>query len=203
MSLLGRHLTGLADFSGRENRQPFWLWILIVYAAQMVIGMIIMIPLMTSWMSSMAPMMQGDPRRFDNHPELVMQMMMPMMRNMMTFAVIMSVIWLVLVAAAVTRRLHDTDRSGWWAAPVYAQHVLMPLSYALFFPKFFEAMGNMRDGMSPEQANAVMLPAMMPMMMLSLAGIIGFVMVIVLIVFLATDGTKGPNRFGADPLGVR
>lgn len=203
MTLLGRHLTGLADFSGRENRQPFWLWILIVYAAQMVVGMVIMIPLMMSSMTRMETTLRGDPQRFDTHPELAMQMMMPMMQNIMFFAVIMSVLWLVLVAAAVTRRLHDTDRSGWWAAPVYAQHVLMPLSYAVFFPKFFTAMGNMRDGMSPEQANAVMLPAMMPMMLLSLAGMIGFVMVIVLIVFLATDGTKGQNRFGADPLGVR
>ena len=38
MNLLGRHLTGLATFSGRENRQPFWLWILIVYAIQMIVG---------------------------------------------------------------------------------------------------------------------------------------------------------------------
>ena len=197
MSLLGRHLTGLADFSGRENREPFWLWLLIVYATQTVVGMLVMFPLMTSWM---APMMQGDPRRFDDHPELVMQMMMPMMRNMMTFGAVLGIVWVVMIAAAVTRRLHDSDRSGWWAAPVLALHVLMPLVYATVFPQFFAAMGSVRDGMTPEQVNAAMLPAMQPILWLSLVGMIGFVIMVVLIVFLCQPGTKGPNRFGPDPL---
>lgn len=200
MSLLGRHLTGLADFSGRENRQPFWLWILIVYIAQTVISMLIMIPMM---ISLMGPMMQGDPSRFDGHPELVMQMMMPLMRSMMIFAVVLGLVWISLVAAAATRRLHDSERSGWWAAPVLALHIAMPLVYATMFPRFFAAMGKIRDGMTPDQANAVMLPAMQPMMWLSVIGMIGFVMMVVLIVFLCQPGTNGPNRYGADPLAVR
>lgn len=200
MSLLGRHLTGLARFSGRENRQPFWLWILIVYAVQMAVGMVVMFPLMMSWMGSM---MQGDPHRFDGHPELVMQMMMPVMSNMMIFGAIFGIVWIVLIAAAVTRRLHDSGRSGWWAAPVLALHVVMPLVYATIFPKFFAAMGTMRDGMTPEQVNAAMLPAMQPMMWLSAVGMIGFVAMIALIVLLCQPGTNGPNRYGDDPLAVR
>lgn len=200
MSLLGRHLSGLADFSGRENREPFWLWILVVYVAQTVVGILIMFPLMFSWMG---PMMQGDPHRFDDHPELIMQMMMPMMSTMMTFGAVLGVVWIVLIAAAVTRRLHDSGRSGWWAAPVLALHVVMPLVYATIFPKFFAAMGAVRDGMTPEQVNAAMMPAMQPIMWLSLAGMIGFVIMIVLVVFLCQPGTSGVNRFGDDPLATR
>jgi len=54
---------------------------------------------------------------------------------------------LIPVTAVVVRRLHDTDRSGWWC--------------------FIQ-----------------LVPILGP---------------IVLLVFLATDGTKGDNRFGPDP----
>lgn len=197
MSLLSRHLSGLAAFSGRENREPFWLWILIAYATQTVVGMVVMFPLMAS---SMGPMMQGDPHRFDKHPELVMQMMMPMMRTMMTFGAVLGAIWIVLIAAAVARRLHDSNRSAWWAAPVLALHVIMPLIYGMILPKFFAAMSAMRDDMTQEQVNAAMMPAMQPMLWLTLMGMVGFVMMVVLIVFLCQPGTKGPNRYGDDPL---
>lgn len=55
---------------------------------------------------------------------------------------------LVPSVAVAVRRLHDTDRTGWWY-------------------------------------------------LLILAPVVG---VIVLIVFFATKGTEGPNRFGPDPL---
>ncbi|THD36557.1 MAG: DUF805 domain-containing protein [Sphingomonas sp.] len=200
MNLLGRHLTGLASFSGRENRQPFWLWILIVYAVQMVVGMIVMIPIMMGMIERMAPLMQGDPHRFDDHPELVMQMMTPMMSNIMVFAAIMAVVWLVLIGAAVVRRLHDGNRSGWWAAPVFACHVVMPLFYVSVMPRFFETFGTIRPGMTPDQVNAQMLPMMHSFGWLWLLGMVSFLMMIVLIVFLCLPGTQGVNRYGEDPL---
>ena len=200
MSLLGRHLTGLASFSGRENRQPFWLWILIVYGVQLVVGTIVMIPLMMSWMQ---PMMEGDPRRFDHHPELVMQIVAPMMSSMMVYVVIMVFILLALIAAAVVRRLHDGERSGWWAAPVFALQVAMPILYIGVLPKFFEVAGAISPGMTPEQINARMLPMMQSFGWLSLLGMVAFLMMIVLIVFLALPGTVGRNRYGEDPLALR
>jgi len=60
---------------------------------------------------------------------------------------IYSLATLIPVTAVIVRRLHDTDRSGWWC-------------------------------------------------FIQLVPILG---VIVLLVFLATDGTKGDNRFGPDP----
>jgi uncharacterized membrane protein YhaH (DUF805 family) len=200
MSLLGRHLTGLADFSSRENREPFWLWILICYAVHTVASMIIMIPLMMSMLDRMAPMMQGDPHRFDSHPELVFQMIAPMMSGMMVFYAVLGVVWLALIAAAVVRRLHDSDRSGWWASPVFVLHVVGPLLSMSTFPQFFGRMGAIRKDMTPDQVNAVMMPAMQSFMWVWLIGMIGFVIMIVLIVFLCQPGTRGQNRYGDDPL---
>lgn len=200
MSLLGRHLSGLATFSGRENRQPFWLWILIVYAVHMVVGIIVMVPLMFSMVDRMAPMMQGDPHRFDDHPELVMQMITPMMSSIMIVTVILSLLWVASIAAAVVRRLHDGDRSGWWASPVFAVHIVMPLLYLSAFPRFFDMMGKVKPGMTPDQVNAQMMPAMQSFAWVWLLGMVGFLLMIVLIVFLCLPGTQGTNRYGEDPL---
>jgi uncharacterized membrane protein YhaH (DUF805 family) len=56
--------------------------------------------------------------------------------------------------------------------------------------------------MTPDQVNAVMMPAMQmqSFMWVWLIGMIGFVIMIVLIVFLCQPGTSGQNRYGDDPL---
>ena len=70
--------------------------------------------------------------------------------NVMPFSSIWSLVTFLPSLAMGIRRLHDTDRSGWW-------------------------------------------------WLLSLIPLIG---IIVLIVFWCSEGTRGPNRFGPDPLGA-
>ena len=80
------------------------------------------------------------------------------------------------VAVAV-RRLHDTNRSGWW--------VLLPVvPYGIGF--------------------ALAGPAMLSGSMagLGMAGIfffIGLICAIVLLVFMVLSGTRGDNNYGPDP----
>ncbi len=90
---------------------------------------------------------------------------------------LLSAIWslaiLVPSLAVSVRRLHDIDRSGWW--------LLAPI-----------------------------LPVMLGMIFLFLSSFLlgGLLMaawvivVIVLLVWLCMDGTRGPNRFGPDPKSV-
>jgi uncharacterized membrane protein YhaH (DUF805 family) len=203
MNLLARHLIGLFDFQGRENRQPFWLWILIVYIVQLVVMAIAMIPLMTSWFDQMMPMMQGDPQRFDNDPQAVIQLMMPMMQNMITMTVVSAVLFFILTAAAVVRRLHDSDRSGWWSAPYYAMQIVSPIFMASFFPRYFSMMASMsatKPGSPPDFNNPAFQQAMQSMTLMSLVNILSFAILVMMIVFLVLPGTVGPNRFGDDPL---
>jgi uncharacterized membrane protein YhaH (DUF805 family) len=125
------------------------------------------------------------------------------MSSMMVFVVVLSFIWLALIAAAVVRRLHDGDHSGWWAAPVFAMHILMPLLYMSVMPKFFAAFATIRPGMTPDQVNAQMLPMMQSFGWVSLLGTLSFLVMILLIVALCLAGTSGPNRYGEDPLAFR
>ena len=73
------------------------------------------------------------------------------------------------------RRLHDTDRSGWWMA---LQLIVIAIFVAilLLFP-----------------VSSVSLPIMMLLIVLG--------MFIVLIYWFCQPGTPGPNRYGRDPLG--
>lgn len=200
MNLLSRHLTGLFDFKGRENRQSFWLWVLITYAAQYVVGALISIPLMMTSFENMQPIFGGDPKYFNQHPEMMMQAMEPMFRwGMMVNAVLMLAM-VVLLAAAVVRRLHDSDRSGWWASPVFAIQIATPILFATIFPAMFETFAKVRPNMSQAETNATFAPTMQSFTLLWSVGMLGFLLTIVLIVFLVLPGTVGPNRFGDDPL---
>lgn len=200
MNLLTRHLTGLIDFQGRENRQPFWLWILIVYIVQFAVMLIAMIPIMTSWFDQMMPAMQADPHRFDNDPQAMMQLMVPMMQNVMTMAVVSATLFFVLSAAAVVRRLHDSNRSGWWSFPYYAMQVVSPIFMLSFFPRYFTMMASLQPGRQPDVTNPALQQAMQSMAMMSLVNLLAFAIMVMMIVLLVLPGTVGPNRFGDDPL---
>ena len=200
MNLLTRHLTGLVDFQGRENRQPFWLWILIVYAAQMILSMIAMIPIMMNMFNDIMPLARNDPHALDGHPEVMARIMGSMMQQMMLFVMISAVLFFILVAAAAVRRLHDGDRSGWWIAPYFASQLVTPFAMASVFPRYFAIMASVKPGSPPNLADPAFQQASQSMALFSLVNLVGFVFMVVLIVFLVLPGTVGPNRFGDDPL---
>lgn len=79
---------------------------------------------------------------------------------------------LVPTLAVTARRLHDTDRSGWW------QVITIPAD--IFFFLF-------------EDASQFESASIWIVFVLTLA------VSIIMIVWLASRGTEGPNRFGGDP----
>jgi uncharacterized membrane protein YhaH (DUF805 family) len=83
---------------------------------------------------------------------------------------------LLLPSLAVSvRRLHDIDRTGWWILIIYVAVLVLA----------FVAIGAAFTGHAA--AAVIML-----LIMLALC--------VWLIVWFATKGTAGPNRFGPDPL---
>lgn len=85
---------------------------------------------------------------------------------------VVGLILLLPTVAAGARRLHDTGRTGWWQ--------IAPL--AVFIPFAVIAM-------------ALATPALF-----AVAGLGVLVVVIALLVFMASSGDEGPNRFGENPL---
>ena len=117
-----------ATFSGRAARSEFWWFILFV------MGMNFILTFVDSFLFGTVTTMPGGFSAETDRP---------------FFSAIFMLGTLLPTLSVLVRRLHDTDRSGWWY-----WIILIPM--------------------------------------------IGM---IVLIVWLASKGTPGPNRFGPDPLG--
>lgn len=95
--------------------------------------------------------------------------------------------------AVSVRRLHDTNRRGWWLlAPLVPYVVIIGAVVAGMSAVLMGARGAGFGGDGP------------PVAMFAIVGIslLAFmILAIVLLVFMCLEGTRGPNRFGADPKG--
>ena len=157
-----------ADFSGRSRRMEFWMWQLlqvIVYVVVVVLAMAV----------GGGAMMSGD-------PAAMMAAGGGMLIIMLLYMVYALAVLVPSLAVAV-RRLHDTERSGWWIlAPI------VPYLVALV-----AVMGGAATGTQSGLATAgiVSLICMLAALVLAL----------VLLVFYFIEGTKGPNKYGPDPKG--
>jgi uncharacterized membrane protein YhaH (DUF805 family) len=94
--------------------------------------------------------------------------------------------------AVAVRRLHDTNRSGWWLLLPLA--VMAVLGFALGAVLVeVEAMGG--------KVSATMVAAMSPRLVALLFSAAAWLVVVALfLVWFCSRGTAGANRFGADPL---
>jgi len=153
-----------AEFSGRSRRMEYWMWfvfLVLLYIAFWVLAMVI----------GGAALMTGDPRAA-----------MAAGGGMMIIGALFFLIWLALLIPGIAvgvRRLHDTDRTGWWLLAPIAPYILVWIGAAMAISGSTGIGG-----------------------ILSLIGMLGAVVLgITLIVFMFLDGTKGPNRYGPDPKG--
>ena len=156
-----------ADFSGRSRRMEFWMWQLfqvIVYFGIVILAMV----------------MGGGARMRGGDPTAVAAAGGGMLIVMLLYLLYVLAVFIPSLAVAV-RRLHDTNRTGWW--------VLAPLA-----PYLLVIVAGMLALASPDLA--------------PVAGIIGLVamvavfgLAITLLVFYFLEGTKGPNKYGPDPKG--
>ena len=158
-----------ADFSGRSRRSEFWMWV--VFQILIGIGFSAVILVIGG-----AAALSGDPGQ-----------MLAMGGAAMLIYVLYLLVGLAFLIpnfAVTIRRLHDTNRSGWWMMIFWGPYLLM-------IAATFMAGASASGGADPA-------------MTIGIAGILMLAMLVgglVLLVFLFLEGTRGPNQYGADPKG--
>lgn len=193
MEVLKIGFGGLLRFNGRDPRRQFWPWAAIVYGIMMLIAFVGMAPLL----SGMFLQMQRIARE---HPEDVTVVQGPtsysmtvhghgseIMPDLTPFLVAMGfslVLAVVLLAAAVTRRLHDSGKPGWLG--------LMPLPFFVVpfyaMPKIFALAGT---GKEPP----------MNLFLLLMINNLGYLATLgILVILLVLKSTPGSNRYGPEPV---
>ncbi len=147
-----RPLKKYADFSGRAPRAEYW-WFVLFYLIASIVAQIV---------DSIVGIKVLGPY------------------GIVTCALIAA---LIIPSIAVSvRRLHDTNRTGWW---LLAPAIPYGIGFAMMGPAMLD----------PASADVGSLGVA------SLFLLVGLVLAIVLLVFYCTAGTKGANQYGEDPYG--
>lgn len=186
-----RHnLAHLLSFSGRQTRAQFWPYAIFMFILSAVAGMLVFIPFMVDMFVRIQryaiehpegpPVEPGPTGAPTLPPEL-----MPDFSAMMVPMALVNLGFVLLLVAAIVRRLHDCDRAGSWA--------LLPVPFMIFGQLKAPQITAM---FTKSQPNEQMLSLLM------LNSLFYWIALIALIILLVQEGTNGPNRFGEDPLGA-
>ena len=150
-----RPIEKYADFTGRASRPEFWWYVLAVIIASIVARIV------------------------DN----ILGMNLVGMYG--PVYLLLSLGLLVPNIAVTVRRLHDTNRTGWW--------ILLPIGAACLM--LFFGGGAMIGGAATGSATGMAAGAGLMM----LFGLVALVADIALIVFCCLPGTPGDNQYGPNP----
>lgn len=189
MDNLKFHLRSLLVFSGREPRRLFWPWVAAVMVLNMATAMLAIVPIFVSFFASVSRFAREHPEQatvtsgpgsysvqvHGNHPEF-----MPDFGGFMAVSAIAALVTVLLLAAAVARRLHDCNRSallGLLPVPFLAVGmVIMPVVF-----------GQALHGGEPD----------IGMFLLLFGNNLAYLTMLgVLIALTAGKSTTGENRFG-------
>jgi uncharacterized membrane protein YhaH (DUF805 family) len=187
-----RHnLRSLLRFSGRDARRRFWPYAGTVFLLSWISIWLVMAPRILGTFARIQQFAREHPDQVTTvsgpgsysvsiegaHPEL-----MPDVAGMMYGVTAVSAITVLLLAAAVTRRLHDRGRSGAWGL---VPAVLLAIG-SFGMSRQFTGFGS---GIPPDPRWFFLLFCNNMAYLASL---------VFLIVELARAGTAGSNRFGAE-----
>jgi uncharacterized membrane protein YhaH (DUF805 family) len=169
-----------SEFSGRSSRAEFWWFFLALFVVYMVMWFAFF-----GALASNVAAAQGNPSA-------------GMIGAIGAGGLLIGLFWLALIIPTIAvqvRRLHDTNRSGWWLGGFY-------LLYAVYFVMMFGGLSSMMSATAAGGPGSVPQPNTGIFMAIMVLGLVMFVYMIALIVFYCLPGTKGANRFGDDPYGA-
>ena len=195
-----RHgLGNLLIFEGRDARQAFWYYVLMVYIATTVLTMLVTVPLtLSAVFTSVSEVIQQS--QYNQDPAAVeVAMQGSMMRAMdkiipltVTLGFVTTVLMIVLLGASFVRRLHDSDLSGYWALVPAGLQAIGLFMIPETMRTMMAAMNRLQFG-DPRAGFAMMRDS------IGLGALAGLATTIIVIVLGVRTSTEGPNVYGEAP----
>jgi uncharacterized membrane protein YhaH (DUF805 family) len=190
------NLSHLLDFSGRDARQTFWYYVLFLVLVEYAIAMAAAIPMMAGAMSTAFEAARSGASEQDLQATMTGQMT-GMMGGILWVSIATRTLMTLLLLAAFVRRLHDSNKSGWWAALAVAGQlfgIFVAIQTMSIMPQLFQ------DAMSAQGDPLKLQGLMRHRSEFAGYGLIGWIATLVVIGFGVLKSTDGPNRYGEAPV---
>ncbi|MDR2858055.1 MAG: DUF805 domain-containing protein [Novosphingobium sp.] len=199
-----RHgLRNLLNFQGRDARQAFWYYALLVYAAIVAVTMLFAVPMMVqAVMAAVRETVAAGPSQDPAAAQMQVQAaairsISGAISSLVAVSTVVNLLMLALLAASFVRRLHDANLSGLWALlPGTMQLVNIIITPGLTR----KAMATMDLAMSQTDDPAAAFRAMQSSV--QAASLLGWAGILVVVVLGMRKSTPGPNRYGDEPFVV-
>ena len=188
------NLSHLLDFSGRDARKTFWLYVLFLVLAQIVIGLVASIPMYVSLFTQTFEAAAAGADAAAQMPE-IMRSMVGNIKTQMLVSTVLGLILLAMMIAAIVRRLHDAGYTGWIVVlPAATQLFSLAYTYT-FIDRLEEIMFESIQTADSSQFDPYAAQAEMGAL-----GLVGWIGIIVVIGFGVLKSEDGPNKYGDAPV---
>ena len=186
-----RHgLANVTQLGGRDSRAQFWPYIIFIYLIEYALEMALTLPIIIrstySAFQQVGTSAQGGKVDSAALQVQMSQQMMASMQSIMPYTIGLGLVLMFLVSAAVVRRLHDRNWSGWWVLSWNIAKV------GVLVAGYMSVMAMVQAGDSLEAINSAKF---LPM----LIGLANWAVFIVIVIQLVQQGDHGENRFGPSP----
>ena len=185
------HAAHLFDFHGRDARQTFWYWFLFLFIVNIAVGVVISVPMTMSAMSTaMEATRSGDAQAAQ---AAMMAKMASSMRPVLIGGIVLGLVNILLLAAAFVRRLHDSGKPGIWAAIAGAIYLFSLWVSWDRADEMVAMMQQLSDASDPQGAIAAQTR-------MAWQSLLGYIPIVMVIVFGVLKSDPGPNRYGEEPV---
>lgn len=191
LSAIKYNLAHLADFNGRQARYPFWMYVLFLVIVHVIVSLLLTVPMAAGVAGDVVTAARDGAGEAEVQAQIFGRMEQSLRMSMWVSAAL-SLVSILLLTAAFARRLHDSNKPTWIALLAAAVQIV---ALVLTISTLDEVVAMMQLAQSGDLAQ---VQAMQQKLMLQ--GLLGYIPLILLVVFGAWPSTPGDNRYGPQPV---
>jgi uncharacterized membrane protein YhaH (DUF805 family) len=184
------HAKHLLVFYGRDSRQTFWYWFLLLFIVNIAAGMAMAVPMTINAMVAGIHAAKGGDEAAAQ--AAMMTQMAAMMGRLIALSIAIGVANVLLIAAPLVRRIHDSANSGLWAI---LAAVIYLISLGLAWSRSTDSVALMRRLAAAQNPDV----ALQMQGQMAWDALLGYVPIVMVIGFGLLKSTPGPNRYGTEP----